>query len=291
MVNIPSNKFYETTGNFVNKYIKKPGMKRFLEKGLKDPAGSAAKIMVLSFVSKDAVNCVIYTSQSAFNKEIPDEKRPFVMFNDLINGILNVAGQLASFSLVEKWLNPKQFGKHYSGTLKDFKTKECGPLDGTEKAKLYGDNLKDLAKSVMGNPSANDKTNKLAEKIRKQNPELIEELKNVTANDKAEIENIVSEKLIKRLGSGSSRFGSIEKGFGLLVGALATTALIKRTLVPLISTPIAGKLSDKAEAKKRAREKQAQQSPEERLLELQTTPWAYTGNSPNINKTKHVPNK
>ncbi len=87
-------------------------MKRFLEKGVKDPAGFAAQMMVLSFVSKDAVNCVIYTSQSAVNKEIPDEKRPFVMFNDLINGILNVAGQLASFSLVEKCSHLNNLGRN-----------------------------------------------------------------------------------------------------------------------------------------------------------------------------------
>ncbi len=75
------------------------------------------------------------------------------------------------------------------------------------------------------------------------------------------MQKLISEKLIKKIGAGSSRFGSIEKGFGLLVVLLQQPLLIKRTLVPLISTPIAGKLSDKAEARKRARKKQEQQSP------------------------------
>lgn len=283
MVSIPSN-FYEKTGNFVNRYIQKPGMKRFLEKGLKDPAGFAAKMLVYSLVSKDAVNCIIYTGQSATNKEIPDDKRSFVMFNDLINGILNVGGQLASFALVEKLFTPKQFGKRYSGTLKDNLTKEVGPLDcSIEKAKLHGDNLKDLVKAVTGTASINSKTNKLAEKIKNQNPDLVEELKKIAPENIGAMEKTISEKLIKRLGTGSSKFGSIEKGFALLVSALATTALIKRTLVPLISTPIAGKLSDKAAAKKEAK-KVKQQTPEERLLDLKTTPWAYTGKIPD-NKT------
>lgn len=244
----------EKIGNGFNHFIKKPGMTKFLERGLKDPAGFAASMMVYSLISKDAVNCAIYTIQSYTNKEIPDEKRPFVMYNDLIQGFINVGGQFASFKIVEKLLSPKWFGKHYSGTMKDNLTKEIGPLDASkENSKLHPDNIKEIIKGVLGTPSENKKKNKLIVKIQNELKTQVGDLSKV---DKATLEKEVYEILSKKLTEGGKTFKSVEKGFAILVSALATTALVKRTLNPLISTPIAGALSERGARKIREKEKE-----------------------------------
>ncbi|MDD3149273.1 MAG: hypothetical protein PHV68_00415 [Candidatus Gastranaerophilales bacterium] len=81
-------------------------------------AGAAAGIIgVASCVTKDAVNCYYYVTQSLKNKRIPEEKRKFVAALDLSNGLLNVAAQLAigipmakkSGELFDKHVAPKLF--------------------------------------------------------------------------------------------------------------------------------------------------------------------------------------
>lgn len=64
---------------------------------------------LVSGISKDAINCIYYVTQSATNEKIPEDKRPFVASLDLSNGLLNVTLQAAIGYYVKK----------YNGTLFD----------------------------------------------------------------------------------------------------------------------------------------------------------------------------
>jgi len=85
-------------------------------------AATAAAIATVSNVSKDAVNCAYYTTQSLHNERIPEDQRKFVAALDLSNGILNVALQIATaFGLSN--LVMSIFDDHIAKT-KAFSTKE-----------------------------------------------------------------------------------------------------------------------------------------------------------------------
>lgn len=233
-------------GNVINSAINIPRVSKFIEQGIKDPATFAARMMVLSFVSKDAVNCVIYTTQSATNKKIPEEKRPFVASLDLINGVLNVAGQLFAAKLVDAKFVPWLFGKNYSGSTKNTVTKELTTMEenATVHSRLMADNIRGMVDDVINN-TGNTKNQKLITKIKSAISNI-----DIANFDKKELGKKVSDIIIKDMGEGSKNFKSFEKGLGLMVTALATTALVKRTIVPLIATPLAGKLSDVYNKKK-----------------------------------------
>lgn len=70
---------------------------------VKDPAKFAAKMALVSALTKDAVGCYYYVTQSLDNEKIPEEKRKFVAALDLMNGILNVALQFT----VGMWIDKK----------------------------------------------------------------------------------------------------------------------------------------------------------------------------------------
>lgn len=80
-----------------------------LEYGYNNPEKYANAMLVVSLVSKDAVNCYYYTTQSWNNKRIPEEQRKFVAALDLINGIINVGGQILASLVIEKTLRKKLF--------------------------------------------------------------------------------------------------------------------------------------------------------------------------------------
>ena len=60
----------------------------------KATVATAAAIATVSNVSKDAVNCAYYTTQSLHNDRIPEDQRKFVGALDLSNGLMNVGIQL-----------------------------------------------------------------------------------------------------------------------------------------------------------------------------------------------------
>ena len=68
-----------------------------------NPAKFAAKMALFSALTKDAVGCYYYVTQSLDNEKIPEEKRKFVAALDLMNGILNVALQFT----VGMWIDKK----------------------------------------------------------------------------------------------------------------------------------------------------------------------------------------
>ena len=105
----PINKITNTVAKGAGKFLDKAAQLKPIQKGLdlakKDPAKFATNMLLFSIVSKDAVGCYLYTTQSLNNKKIPEDKRKFVASMDLMNGILMVGGQ----TIVGKMLVDKQF--------------------------------------------------------------------------------------------------------------------------------------------------------------------------------------
>lgn len=194
------------------------GAKKFtkqLEKGLKHPAQFAATMLVTSIVSKDLVGCVIYTSQSATNQKIPEDKRTFVALTDLMNGIIMVGGQFMVGKIIEAKLTPK-LESHYTGAVVNKDKKIVGD---TNPNRIYSPDtiMEDVRKDILSN----------LEEYKKIYPDVE---KNMTK---------VCKQVAKELGRGSGKCKAFATGFGILVTALATNALTKRTLAPLLSTPLA----------------------------------------------------
>lgn len=209
-------------GNFMN-YTAKNWFAKGLEKGLKEPATYAAKIMVLSIVSKDLVGCVFYTYQSYNNKKIPEEKRKFVAALDAMNGIIMVGGQLAASLCVEKTLTP-WIESFYTGCVKDRAGKEeCVK----PRAAMANGNIFKLTEEVIKNKKA-----ELMASGANMN-----EIKGKTKE--------IADILIKELGQGSSKSKDIAKGVGIIISSLATMAFIKRTMAPFLATPLAGWAKEK----------------------------------------------
>ncbi len=227
-----------------------------LKKGLEHPVEYAAKMMVLSFITKDAVNCCLYTIQSMYNEKIPEDKRGFVAALDLVNGVINIVGQLVAAALVEKSLIPRIETK-FTGVYKDPKTK-AETLIENSKAKLAPDLIHEDTVHVM-------KEN--ADKIKTK----LKEAKDckITYEEVAKNIKIISGDVVKKVGHSGTIGKDITTGLSIVVTALATTALIKRTITPFISTPIAGKLKDKFVTK----EAKKPENENDKMLEATYKPW------------------
>lgn len=214
----------KTAGHFIDKYASRKAVNKIFEKGIKYPARFAAGMMVTSIVSKDAVGCVIYTYQSYNNKDIPKERRPFVAALDFTNGIINVVGQIASFYLVDRFLFPRLESRLFTGVLKDVKNDK----------EHYQRSNSPLSKDSIHNVVANVIKDK-AEELKAKGTTTEEAMQNLTE---------LSEKAIKKYGHGSQKVKDLAEGLSIIVTAIATTALIKRTLTPLIATPLADHCKD-----------------------------------------------
>lgn len=77
---------------------------------IKDKAKFAGQMALISALTKDAVGCYYYVTQSLSNEKIPEEKRKFVASLDLMNGILNVALQFTIGMWIDKKI-PQWFDK------------------------------------------------------------------------------------------------------------------------------------------------------------------------------------
>lgn len=195
-----------------------------LEKAYKEPVKYAAKTMVLSFISKDVVNTCFYTYQSLNNEKIPKEKRSFVAANDLVLGFFNFAGQILSFRTFEKFVTPVIEGKTCTGMAKK---PDGSSFYKYSKAPFSSDNILKYTSEVIKEKGA--------------------ELKGI----KPENIKAISEDVIKKVGVSSAKGKDIAVGLGIVISSLATNALVKRTISPLFSTPIAGWLGDKWDNKEK----------------------------------------
>lgn len=246
---------YKATGSVMNRTANNKFIAKSLEKGFQHPAEYAAKMMVLSFITKDAINCALYTYQSATNEKIPEDKRGFVAALDCFNGILNVVGQYVSFRLVEQFLLPKWQGKLYTGVEKDPKTHVEKDVRST--APLAPDVVYQDTEHVIGSKAA----------------ELKEALKGkdckITYNDVLKNVKNISDDIVKKVGHSGSKGKDLATGFKIIVTALATTALVKRTLTPLIATPLASKMKDNFKTKNSKKS----EDPNDKMLEATYKPW------------------
>lgn len=93
---------------FLNKMVYTPAME--------NPAKFAGKMALISALTKDAVGCYYYVTQSLNNDKIPEEKRKFVASLDLMNGILNVALQFTVGMWIDKKV-PQWFDKTIGKSL------------------------------------------------------------------------------------------------------------------------------------------------------------------------------
>lgn len=126
----------------LNKITKAPFMEKcFYKPARENPAKFAGQMALLSALTKDAVNCYYYTTQSLNNKEIPEDKRGFVASLDLMNGILNVGLQFT----LGKWIENKTpiwFDKLLGKKLGEDKTSEVSKkLEGIIKTKHPKENI------------------------------------------------------------------------------------------------------------------------------------------------------
>lgn len=106
-------------GSGLSAVAKLKPMTRLLEKGYKNPEAFAVTMLVTSLVSKDAVNCYYYVTQSLHNEKIPEDKRKFVAALDGMNGVMNVVGQILITMLAEKALSKYVFNKLIASKLDD----------------------------------------------------------------------------------------------------------------------------------------------------------------------------
>lgn len=220
----PINKF---VGNCMNYSAKKAS--GIFERAAKQPLKYAAIFMVSSFVSKDAVNCVFYTYQSATNKKIPEDKRPFVAMLDLSQGIFNVVGQIAAFKIFDRLLIPK-LECLFSGNLPD---------KDPDKPKIYKKSDAAFAADRISEHIQNS-----LEKNKVELEKLGLDVNELKANPKS-----IEKAMIKDFGHNSSKAKSVIGGLGIIMTALTANALMKRIMSPLLATPIAGKYKEHLDKK------------------------------------------
>lgn len=90
--------------SFVLGGISKSKPAKYMTKKFQSNYDSAlAWTTVGSIIAKDGIGCCKYVSQSINNKDIPDERRPFVTSLDLTNGVLMIGTQIAMFFLMRKY--------------------------------------------------------------------------------------------------------------------------------------------------------------------------------------------
>lgn len=81
-------------------------------------ARQAANLALWSTLTKDALGCVMYTTQSYKNKEIPDDKRTFVTALDFSNGVCNVFIPMVTGPILSK-NSDKLFNKWFGHNFDD----------------------------------------------------------------------------------------------------------------------------------------------------------------------------
>lgn len=226
-----SNSINKAAGKVLDFTATRKIMVNTLEKGLKNPAQYAGQMFLISIVSKDFINTCFYTYQSLKNDEIPKEKRSFVAANDLVLGFFNFFGQIGSYLLFDRYFTPWLAGRFYTGAVENKKTGEY--KQRYSNAPISVDNIKKYA------------------------AEIIQEKGKALGINAEEINlEALSKDLVEKYGYKSSMGKALATGVGVVVTALATTALIKRTVSTIFSTPIAGKISDWANKREEAKEKE-----------------------------------
>lgn len=255
----PLNSFNKYIGKNLNKAASWGWMRNACEKGLAHPVKAGAAMMVLSIVSKDIVGCILYTTQSWNNKKIPEQKRKFLAMTDLMNGIIMIGGQLFAGKIIEKRFGPWLTGKYFTGrnTIqnKENGTIEYKPIHET-KAPFAPDNVYQNYLTLVKNNK--EKLKKLGMKV-----------------DDEKILGEIGNEIVNKYGVKGEKGKAIEAGFAIIVTSLGTMALVKRTIAPLLSTPLAGYVKHKYidKDKKGQNTEKKSNNPDDELLSHTMAPW------------------
>lgn len=208
------NSINNALGKTLNKGASTKFVTSALKKALENPPKYAGTMLVATIVSKDIVNGFLYTYQSWNNKKIPEDKRKFVAALDAMNCIFMVGGQLGIGYLIDKGLTP-WLQKKYTGYSEDPITKIKTPVEHSKSPLAYDNVFKETENALKNH--VND----------------------ISKYDVKELSHeIINSKL-------KGKYKSMATGISIIVTALATTALVKRTITPLVTTPLAGWLKDK----------------------------------------------
>lgn|SRR5574344_1874600 len=207
---------YKQSSKFFNKVAETSFVKNKMDAALKDPVRTAGKMLVLSIVSKDVVGGVFYTTQSWNNQKIPKKKRHFVAMGDATNCLVMVGGQMLAGLGVDRvvvpWINSK-----FTGTMPDAKNNQVTVDKKGATDRVFHD----------------DKIKEVISKVVKEKEKVLGE---------AALKDFSMEKAIKDVSKKAK--DPVIGGLTIIVTTLLTNALIKRTAAPLISTPMAGFITD-----------------------------------------------
>lgn len=108
---------------FFNKILDSKLLNTMYKAAKNNPAKFAGQMALTSALTKDAVGCYYYVTQSLHNEKIPEENRNFVASIDLMNGILNVLLQFTIGSWLDK-VSPKFFDNLMDKKLNTTKTRQ-----------------------------------------------------------------------------------------------------------------------------------------------------------------------
>lgn len=239
------NSINTALGNALSKGASTKFVTNAMKKALENPPKYAGTMLVATIVSKDIVNGFLYTYQSWNNEKIPEDKRKFVAALDAMNCIFMVGGQLGIGYLIDKGLTP-WLQKKYNGHEEDPITKVKTPVKNSKSPLAFDNVLKETENSLKNH------------------------VDDITKYDTKEISQKIIDSKLK------GKYKSMATGISIIVTALATTAIVKRTITPLVTTPLAGWLKDKYLDPKPKNKPSEKSDINNQLLDHTVAPWNYT---------------
>lgn len=225
MVGSGTKKFFNGVAN--TKFIKDQ-----LDVAVSEPMRFAARMLIYSIVTKDVINCIFYTTQSWNNKSIEEDKRKFIAAQDAMNGLIMVGGQMFVGKVIDNKFAPWIKSK-FTGTAKNADGVEQNVGKNASKRIFHSDNTRDLIYNTIRD-NAKELKNKFGVSVDDIKPANIESM--VKSVNKKCKEPFIA-------------------GLGILVTAIATTGLMKRGVTYLVSTPLAGMITDYMDKKDAAKKK------------------------------------
>lgn len=150
--------------NAFNKIVKSNIFEKHLYKpAIENPAKFAKNMVLWSVLTKDAVGCYYYVTQSRNNERIPEDKRNFVAAIDLMNGILNVGLQFTIGKYIDKksdiWFDKAVGKKLHTDRTREISDKLVDIVNKTSNEKVNFEqvekHLRD--KNILGNAGSKAK--------------------------------------------------------------------------------------------------------------------------------------
>lgn len=133
--------------HFLNKVSNSAFVKNHVTKSIKDPS-FLTKTLLLTSVSKDIFAYAIRVKNTAKNKEIPKDKKHFIMTMDAVTGVTTTIVQLGTgFLIANKKLQDKVCSKIFSNLEKNSRAYKNASRGFAALSTLIGATL--LAKRIL----------------------------------------------------------------------------------------------------------------------------------------------